>query len=44
MTNKFDKGETEEEYFENRAKRIDMLLEKAGNVSYDDYIMAIKTS
>ena len=39
---KFDKGSTEEEYDTNRSKRIDMLLEMAGNINYDDYILAIK--
>ena len=42
--NKFHKGETEDEYNSNRAKRIDMMLEKAGSITYDDYVMAIKTS
>ena len=39
---KFEKGKSEVEYAENRAKRIDLLLEMAGNVSYEDYINAIK--
>ena len=41
---KYPKGRTKEEYIENRAKRIDLLLEKAGSISYDDYIIAIKKS
>ena len=39
---KYEKGNSEEEYAENRAKRIDLMLEIAGDVSYDDYVMAIK--
>ena len=42
IMSKFEKGNTEEEYAANRAKRIDLMLEKAGNISYDDYVMAIK--
>ena len=42
IINKFEKGKTENEYTTNRAKRIDLLLDMAGNVRYDDYIMAIK--
>ena len=39
---KFEKGSTNEEYNENRAKRIDLLLQMAGNITYEDYISAIK--
>ena len=39
---KYEKGETEDEYNTNRSKRIDLLLQMAGNVSYDDYVTAIK--
>ena len=42
IMSKFEKGNTEEEYAANRAKRIDLMLKKAGNISYDDYVMAIK--
>ena len=41
---KYEKGATEEEYSRNKAKRIDLLLERAGNIDYDDYIMARKTA
>ena len=41
---KYEKGKTEEEYDTNRAKRIELMLKMAGNVSYEDYIMAIKKS
>ena len=44
IMSKYEKGATEEEYSRNRAKRIDLLLERAGNIDYDDYIMAIKTA
>ena len=42
--NQYEKGATEEEYHENRSKRIDILLDIAGNYSYSDYITAIKQS
>jgi hypothetical protein len=42
IMSKYEKGKTEEEYATNRAKRIDLLLEMAGNISYENYIMAIK--
>ena len=42
IMSKFEKGNTKEEFSHNRAKRIDLMLEKAGNISYDDYVMAIK--
>ena len=42
--NQYDKGNTKEEYYENRSKRIDLLLQVAGNISYDDYVAAIKHS
>ena len=42
IMSKFQKGETEEEYIVNRAKRIDLMLEMAGNISYESYIIAIK--
>ena len=38
------KGSTREESHEFRARRIDELLKLAGNISYDDYILAIKKS
>ena len=38
----WEKGVTEEEYAENRGKRIDLMLEMAGGYKYDDYILAIK--
>ena len=38
----FDKGSTEEEYECNRSKRIDLMLKMAGNICYDDYVMALK--
>ena len=38
------KGATREENYEYRAKRIDELLEMAGGISYEDYILAIKKS
>ena len=44
IMNRFEKGSTEEEYEANISKRIDLLLEMAENISYDDYIMAIKKS
>ena len=39
---RYPKGNTEEEYDANRSKRIDDLLEIAGGISYEIYIMAIK--
>ena len=39
---RYEKGGTEEEYSVNRGKRIDLLLEMAGNVTYEEYILAIK--
>ena len=39
---KYEKGETKEEYAQNRSKRIYLLLKMAGNISYDDYVMALK--
>ena len=39
---KYPKGDNEEEYKNNREKRIDKLLEIAGGITYDDYIKAIK--
>ena len=39
---KFKKGDSQAEYDENRSKRIDLLLEIAGNIDYDDYVMALK--
>ena len=41
---KYKKGDTAEEYEENRSKRIDLMLEMAGNITYDNYIMALKKS
>ena len=42
IMDKYDKGKTLEEYENNRSKRIDLLLKMAGNISYEDYIMALK--
>ena len=42
IMNRYEKGKTAEENETNRSKRIDLMLEMAGNISYDDYIMAIK--
>ena len=39
---KWRKGDTEEKYARNRAKRIDLMLKMAGNVNYETYVMAIK--
>ena len=36
------KGETEEEDYYYRSQRIDELLQMAGNISYGEYIMALK--
>ena len=44
IMSKYDKGKTENEYSKNREKRIDLMLEMAGNISYENYIMAIKKS
>ena len=33
---KSEKGKTEEEYADNRAKRIDLMLKMAGDISYED--------
>ena len=44
IMSKYPKGNTDIEFKANRGKRIDLLLEKAGNYSYEDYIMAIKKS
>ena len=42
IMSRYEKGDTDEEYRVNRWKRIDLLLEMAGNITYDDYILAIK--
>ena len=42
IMSKWNKGKTNEEYEVNRAKRVDLMLEMAGNVSYENYVMAIK--
>ena len=42
IINSCPKGETKNEYDKNRSKRIDALLEMSGNITYKDYIMAIK--
>ena len=39
---RYEKGRTDEEYALNRSKRIEDMLEMVGNISYDDYIMALK--
>ena len=41
IMDKYNKGDTEEEYEQNRGKRIDLMLEMAGGITYEDYIMAI---
>ena len=38
----YEKGATEEEYNTNRSKRIDLLLQMAGDITYDDYVTDIK--
>ena len=40
----YEKGATMKEYDENISKRIDILLELAGEYSYSDYVTAIKQS
>ena len=42
IISKYDKGKSQDEYDTNRAKRIDLLLEMAGNISYEDYVKALK--
>ena len=42
IMSKYEKGKTKEEYVQNRDMRIDLLLKMAGNISYDDYVMALK--
>ena len=42
IMDKFEKGATEEEYDTNRSKRIDLLLKMAGDITYEDYITAIR--
>ena len=42
IMSQYEKGETMEMYDQNRSKRIDLLLQLAGNISYEDYIQAIK--
>ena len=37
-----DIEESEEEYVDNKSKRIDAMLKLAGDIKYEDYIMAIK--
>ena len=44
IMNEYDKGATEEEYNTNRSKRIDLLLKMAGDISYENYITAIKNT
>ena len=44
IMSKYEKGKTDEEYETNRSKRIDLLLRMAGDISYEDYITAIKKS
>ena len=39
-----NKGKTKEENYQFRAERIDEMLRIAGDLSYDDYILAIKKS
>ena len=42
IMSKFDKGQTEKEYRCNMEKRINLMLKLAGEISYEDYIVAIK--
>ena len=42
IMSQYEKGATKEEYDTNRSKRIDLLLKMAGDISYADYITAIK--
>ena len=42
IMDQFTKGDTEEEYHENMSKRIDLLLQIAGEIKYEDYLTAIK--
>ena len=42
IENKHPKGIKKADYIKSRSDRIDHLLELAGNISYDNYIMAIK--
>ena len=42
IMSEYEKGNSEEQYSENRAKRIDLLLKIAGDYSYSDYIKAIE--
>ena len=42
IIDKYKKGDTEEEYDQNRGKRIELMLEMAGGIEYEDYILAIK--
>ena len=37
-----DREQSEKEYIDNKNKRIDAMLELAGDIKYEDYIMAIK--
>ena len=42
MSQLLEIGADEEEYVDNKNKRIDALLKMAGDIKYEDYIMAIK--
>ena len=42
IMDQFAKGDTEEEYHSNTSKRIDLLLQIAGDIKYEDYLLAIK--
>ena len=42
IMSKYEKGATKGEYDTNRSKRVDLLLKMAGDISYDDYVTAIK--
>ena len=44
IMNQYSKGNTEEEYHKNMSKRIDLLLQIAGEIRYEDYVEAIKRS
>ena len=42
IMDQFPKGDTVDEYHENMSKRIDLLLQIAGEIKYEEYLVAIK--
>jgi hypothetical protein len=44
IMSKYEKGKTKDDYDVNRGKRIDMMLQMAGNIRYEDYVIALKRS